>query len=140
MSALSSLNASDSLAANALTMPSRVRLWIMESSASDSVDASRPRTPLSAPDAASEPSGRLRGKAPSLATVPPGNENPERDVQQTESGDEQRVSPCRRREQRDRAEKHEARPHRGYGAHRECTARHDRRPIEEEPRPGERTE
>src|SRR2546423_2253243 len=63
--------------------------------------------------AAGAASARRRGTAPELATVPPGDEDSENDVDDAETGDEQQSGPRRRPEQGDDAESHEAQSHDG---------------------------
>src|SRR5581483_8772477 len=46
-----------------------------------------------------------------LATVPPRDQSPERQVQTAEAQREQPVAPCRRREERDDAQRDEAESH-----------------------------
>src|SRR2546430_895490 len=131
-SALSSLKLKLSLTASALTMPRRPRSWISRSSSPvRGATATRPR-------ATSRSAASAFLAALCLATVPPGNECAEHDVQRAEPRRHQPVSPRRGSEQRHGAEGHEADAHDRNDADRECAPGHEPGAVQQQPRSGER--
>src|SRR5213082_1800798 len=131
-SALSSLKLKLSFTASALTMPSRTRSWISRSSS-----AVRGLAPARA-RATSRSAASVFLAAPGLATVPPGNDRPEHDVQPAEPGRHQPVPPRCRPQQRCRADAHEAEARDGHDAHRERAPGHESRAVEQQPGPRKR--
>src|SRR5438067_739184 len=131
-SALSSLKLKLSLTASALTMPRRTRSWISRSS-SPVRGATAARARATSRSAASAFLAAL-----CLATVPPGNESAEHDVQRAEPRRHQPVSPRRRSEQRHGAEGHEADAHDGNDADRERAPGHEPGAVQQQPGSGER--
>src|SRR5437764_105318 len=131
-SALSSLKLRLSLTASALTMPRRTRSWISRSS-SPVRGATAARARATSRSAASAFLAAL-----CLATVPPGNESAEHDVQRAEARRHQPVSPRRRSEQRHGAEGHEADAHDGNDADRERAPGHEPGAVQQQPGSGER--
>src|SRR6266702_1745162 len=101
--ALSWLKLNDSLTASALTMPRRTRSWINRSS---SAAREPPRSLLSPCSTAS-----VFRAAPCLATVPPGNDHAERDVQAAEPRGHEQVAPHRRPQKCRRVLQQVAYPH-----------------------------
>src|SRR5437763_718268 len=131
-SALSSLKLKLSLTASALTMPRRTRSWISRSSS-----PVRGATPARA-RATSRSAASAFLAALCLATVPPGNDSAEHDVQGAEPRRHQPVSPRRRSEQRHGAEGHEADAHDGNDADRERAPGHEPGAVQQQPGSGER--
>src|ERR1051325_5694598 len=117
--ALSSLNVSASFTASALTMPSRTRSWIRRSR---SAARKPPRSLRSGWATASDFLA-----APGLATIFPGDDHTQHDVQPAEPRRHAPVPPSGGSEQRHRAGDHEAQPHHGDDADREGAARDEAR-------------
>src|SRR5687768_591593 len=111
MSFLRSLKLSGSVTARALTIPSRIRSWISRSRSGGTSSEARPRTVRSFWSAIGL--RRSSGRAPCLATVPPGDRDAEPDVQPAEGEREDRVVPCGRRDEGGDAEQDEAESHDG---------------------------
>src|SRR5437016_1830394 len=118
-SALSWLKLRLSFTASALTMPRRTRSWISRSSPAVRTPAAE-RSRATSCSAAS-----VFLAAPCLATVPPGNDRAEHDVQSAEPCGHQPVPPRRRSEQRHGADGHEADPHDGNDTDRERAPGHE---------------
>src|SRR4051812_41905671 len=74
-----------------------------------------------------------RGARLDLATIPPGDDPSETDVQTAEAERHEEVAPGRRAEQRNRPEDHEAEPHERHHPHRERAAGHHAGAVEQEP-------
>src|SRR5687767_833965 len=128
-----SLNASESFAARALTIPSRIRSWIRRSRRSAGAARSTADRPVPAPDRRAGVRLAARGSA----TVPPRDRDAEHREQPAESRSQERVAPCRRGGERDQAEHEEAPPHSAYERDRERATGDNRRAEEQEPGPGQ---
>src|SRR5688500_882488 len=68
-----------------------------------------------------------------LPTVFPPDHETKNDVQTTEAGGHEGITPAGRREERHRSQQDEAGTHQGDDPDRKSSARHDGRPIEQEP-------
>src|SRR5437870_2456639 len=133
--ALSWLKLNESFTASALTMPRRTRSWISRSSSAARDPPPPPRSLLSPCSTASVLLAAL-----CLATVPPGNDHAEPDVQAAEPRCHDPVSPRRRPEQRHGAGEHEADPHHRDDPDRERAPRHESGPVQQQPGAGQRGE
>src|SRR3989449_11334109 len=132
-SALSWLKLNESFTASALTMPSRTRSWMSRSSS-----AARPPPPPARSLLSPCSTASVLPAALCLATVPPGNDHAEPDVQAAEPRGHDPVSPRRRPEQRHGAGEHEADPHYGDDPDGERAPRHEPGPVQQQPGAGQR--
>src|SRR5262245_51707995 len=144
-SSLISLKVRDSLAARALTIPSRIRSWIRLSS-SGAFSAAR-----MASMARAAPRGRatfpgcpccpccMPERAVCLATVPPCDDGSENNMKSPKPGSHEEISPTDRREDRHRPQRHETDTHHRHDLDGERTASHYSCAIEQEPHSGEHT-
>src|SRR5258706_15073602 len=73
-----------------------------------------------------------------LATVTPCDDESEDDVKAAETGAEHHVRRAERDERRERAEEHEGDAHHGDDTDRECAAADEGRPVQQQPRRGNR--
>src|SRR5262245_37571092 len=131
----SSLNVSDSFAARALTIPSRIRSWIRRSSAPGVASVAFPRTPRNGSFSSSRFRAPPRGSgaAACLATVPPRDLDPEHDVNHPKPGYHQPLSGSRGREQRCRPEYHETESHHRNDPNGERSAGYHRGSVKKQP-------
>src|SRR5579872_6349109 len=102
---------------------------MMRSSDEDAFAAARAPTRRSPRGGTASPTSFGTAEPLPLATVPPRDQSPERQVQTAEAQREQPVAPCHRREQRDDAERDEAKSHDRNNTNRVRTAGHHRRTI-----------
>src|SRR5258705_9985641 len=107
MTRLSSLKVSVALTASALTIPSRMRSWMMRSSRAVAWALS-PATLSSVREAPRRPAPAT---APALATVPPRDQCAEDDVEQPEAGSHREGEPAGGQEQRQAAGEQEGQAH-----------------------------
>ena len=130
---------SDSTAASALTMPSRMRWWMRLSRGPPARPGRARRGRGGAlPRGAVVPDRPRRAAAFESATVPPRHEHPEGRVQSAEARDHELSGPRRREKQRRRAEDHEPGPDEGDDPDGQGAGRHEAGAVEEQPEPGSR--
>src|SRR4030095_13763134 len=122
---LSSLKVSESLTANALTIPSRIGSWINRSSFA-----------AWAGEGLGRAAGGRVGAAASfcLATVPPCDHDTKNDVLYSESKRHQHVRPGKRSKQCKRSERHEAKAHNRNHSNGERSAGNNGDPVKKQPR------
>src|SRR5918912_4239216 len=134
---LRSLKLSDSLTASALTMPSRMRSWIRRSMSGAVLPVARSASPRTTCVCARGVRSRSCGAACPLATIPPGDDDAERNVQAAEPGRQAPGAPRRRAEQRDYTHQHEAEPQDGHDAHRVRPRAYHPGAVQQQPRAGD---
>src|SRR5271165_2781218 len=120
------MKVSDSLAASALTMPSRSRSWMSRSSSGT--------TP---PGRGSGATGRgVLRTVFSLATEPPRDNDSKQHVQPSKAGRQKNRTPGERAEERDGPEGHEAEAHYRNNPYRERTSGDDAGSVKQQPNAG----